>query len=123
MTKMLRQLPGLPERANLRPGYGRVGTSPGTAVPHAIHEAKWLSHPADIIQLMTIDSVIAEAFAWSSTPLGIGVTTGVILTVVRILPQLAVGLIRGMRAAPERMLMGTLNLIDRKARSKSDFLL
>lgn len=82
-----------------------------------------LSHPQAILHFMTWDSVIAEAFALGSTPLGVGVATGVIVAVVRATPHLARRLIRRISSAPERMLIGTFTLIDQKTRSGSDFLL
>lgn len=58
-----------------------------------------------------------------SMPLGVGVATGEIVAVVRVNPRLARSLIRGIRSAPERMLRGSLNNIERKTGSRSDLLL
>lgn len=72
---------------------------------------------------MTIDSVIAGALAWGNSPLGVGVLTAVILAGVRFLPRLLHRFIRGVSNAPEGMLMGALNFIDRRTSSKSEGLL
>lgn len=72
---------------------------------------------------MTIDAVLALALAWSASPLGVGVLTGVIATGVLSLPRLIRWFIRGMISAPERILMGTLNFIDRRTSSKYQDLL
>jgi hypothetical protein len=82
-----------------------------------------MSHRPAILQLMTMDSVIAEAVAWGSTTLGVGAATGLIVAVGRATPRLTRRLIRGISSDPERMLVGALNRIDRKTRSGPDFLL
>jgi hypothetical protein len=72
---------------------------------------------------MTIDSITALALAWSASPLGVGVLTGVIVAGVLSLPRLIRWFIRGIIGAPERILMGTLNFIDRRTSSKYQGLL
>jgi hypothetical protein len=72
---------------------------------------------------MTIDSVTALVLAWSASPLGVGVLTGVIVAGVLSLPRLIRGSIRGIISAPERILMGTLNFIDRRTSAKHQGLL
>ena len=73
---------------------------------------------------MTIDSaVVAVLVEWGSAPLGIAVLTALVLGTLRSIPKLFRGLIRGIRNAPDRILMGVLNAIDKRASSKSGGLL
>ena len=78
---------------------------------------------SDYAPLMTIDSVTALVLTWSASPLGFGVFTGVIVAGVLSLPRLIRWFIRGIISAPERILMGTLNFIDRRTSSKYQGLL
>lgn len=78
---------------------------------------------SDYAPLMTIDSVTALLLAWSASPLGIGVLTGVIVAGVLSLPRLIRWFIRGIISAPERMLIGALNFIDRRTSAKHQGLL
>ena len=73
---------------------------------------------SDYAPLMTIDSVTALVLAWSASPLGIGVLTGVIVAGVLSLPPFIPWLIRGIISAPERILIGALNFIDRRTSAK-----
>lgn len=82
-----------------------------------------MSHPQVMLRLMTIDSIMAIALAWTASPLGVGVLTGVIVAGVLSLPRLVRWFIRGVVSAPERMLMGTLEFIDRRISSKHQGLL
>ncbi|WP_157356960.1 hypothetical protein [Arthrobacter sp. U41] len=76
---------------------------------------------------MTVDSVISGALEWSDSSLGDGVLdgvlTGVIVAGVFSLPRLIRRFIRGVISAPERMLMGALNIIDRRTSSRNQGLL
>ncbi|MCM0618015.1 hypothetical protein MOD31_18480 [Paenarthrobacter sp. TYUT067] len=72
---------------------------------------------------MTIDSVISGALARSDSSLGNGVLTGVIVAGVLSLPRLIRRFIRGVITAPERMMMGALNIIDRRTSSRKQGLL
>ena len=78
---------------------------------------------SDYAPLMTIDSVTALVLAWSASPLGIGVLTGVIVAGVLSLPRLIPWFIRGIISAPERILIGALNFIDRRTSAKHQGLL
>jgi hypothetical protein len=73
--------------------------------------------------LMTLDSVTALVLAWSASPLGVGILTGVIVAGVLSLPGLIRWFLRGVVSAPERILMGTLNFIDRRTSAKYQDLL
>ena len=78
---------------------------------------------SDYAPVMTIDSVTALVLAWSASPLGIGVLTGVIVAGVLSLPRLIRWFLRGVVSAPERILMGTLNFINRRTSAKYQDLL
>lgn len=67
---------------------------------------------------MIIDSAVVGFLAeWGNSPLGI--LTALILGLLRSIPKLMGGLVRGIRNAPERILMRVLDAMDRRASSKS----
>lgn len=72
---------------------------------------------------MTKDSVIAFLVQFAGTPVGVGVLTAVAISAVKSVPRLLRGLFTGICRAPERILMGVLNVIDRKASAKGGGLL
>jgi hypothetical protein len=82
-----------------------------------------MSQPHSILPVKTIDSAVVALLEWVNSPLGIAVLTALVLGTLRSIPKLLRGLIRGIRNAPERMLMGVLNAIDKRASSKSGGLL
>jgi hypothetical protein len=68
---------------------------------------------------MTIDPAVAGFLEWGNSPLGIAVLTALILGILRSIPKLLRGFIRGIRNAPDRVLMRVVDAIDRRASSKS----
>jgi hypothetical protein len=73
---------------------------------------------------MTIDSAVVKFFLeWGNSPLGVAVLTALILSFLRGIPAILRGLVRVIRNAPERILMGVLDAIDKRASSKSGCLL
>jgi hypothetical protein len=78
-----------------------------------------MSPPRTILRVMTIDSAVVGLAEWGNSPLGIAVLTALVLGTLRSIPKLLRGLIRGLRNAPDRILMGMLNAIDKRASSKT----
>jgi hypothetical protein len=72
---------------------------------------------------MTIDSVIAFLIQTAGTPIGAGVLTALVIGTLKSTPRLLRGLGTGLYRAPERILMGALNAIDRRASAKGGGLL
>lgn len=68
---------------------------------------------------MTIDSAVVGLAELGNSPLGIAVLTALVLGTLRRIPKLLHGMIRGLRNAPDRLLMGLLNAIDKRASAKT----
>ena len=84
-----------------------------------IQEYGWKSHPRTILRVMTIDSAVVGLAEWGSSPLGLAVLTALVLGTLRRVPKLLGRLIRGVRNAPDRLLMDLLNAIDKRASAKT----
>lgn len=67
---------------------------------------------------MILDSAVTWFLQWGNTPLGVAVLTALVLGVLRSVPRILRGILQGIRDAPERMLVGILNAIDRRMSSK-----
>ncbi|MET4134754.1 hypothetical protein [Pseudarthrobacter sp. PvP090] len=72
---------------------------------------------------MTTDSAVASLLEWGNSQLGIAVLTALILGVLKNIPKLLRGFIRGLHNAPDRILMRVFDAIDRRTSSKSSGLL
>lgn len=71
---------------------------------------------------MTIESLITF-FVQSAPMVGAGVLTALAISTVRSIPRLLRGLFVGITEAPERILLGVLNAIDRRASNRNGDLL
>ncbi len=71
---------------------------------------------------MTMETLIA-LFVHTAPTVGAAVLTALVISTLRSIPRLLRGLIVGISETPERLLLGVLNAIDRRASNKNGDLL